>query len=61
MNQFYILLIRAILSAAFAVVLGRVFFPDANPVAFAGLGIFLLGAAYLAEYLRNRKGPEDRG
>ena len=55
LNKFYIFLIRVVLSAAFAVILGRVFFPDSNPVGVAALGIFMLGAAYLAEFLRNRK------
>jgi len=55
MSKFHIFLIRAVLSAAFAVVLGRIFFPDSNPAGIAILGAFLLGAAYLAEFFRRRK------
>jgi hypothetical protein len=31
------------------------FYPDANIIYVAGLGIILVGLAYFAEYLRNRK------
>ena len=56
MNNLIIFVIRAILSAAFAVVLGRVFFSDANPAGIAGFGVLLLAGGYLADFLRNRKG-----
>ena len=46
---------HAILGAMFAVILSRMFYPDANIVYVAGLGIILVGLAYFAEYLRNRK------
>jgi hypothetical protein len=46
---------RAILGAVFAVVLSRLFYPDANLYYVAGLGIILVGLAYFAEYLRKRK------
>lgn len=55
MTQFHIFIIRAILGAVFAVILSRMFYPDANPVYVAGLGVILVGLAYFAEYLRNRK------
>lgn len=55
MNQFHIFVIRAILGAVFAVILSRMFFPESNLVYIAGLGIILVGLAYFAEYLRNRK------
>ena len=55
MTQFHIFIIRAILGAGFAVILGRMFYPDANLVYVAGLGFILVGLAYFAEYLRNRK------
>ncbi|MBU4209048.1 MAG: hypothetical protein KKD12_05120 [Proteobacteria bacterium] len=55
MTRFYIFIIRIVLGAAFAVLLSRFFFPEANPVYIAGMGIFLVGAAYLAEYFRNKK------
>jgi len=55
MNRFYIFLIRAVLGAALAVILIRLFFPGASPVLTAGLGIFMVGMAYVTEYFRNRK------
>ncbi len=55
MTRFYIFIIRLFLGAAFAVLISRFFFPDANLVYIAGMGIFLVGAAYLAEYFRNKK------
>ena len=55
MGQFNIFVIRAILGAVFAVVLSRFFYPDAKIPYLIGLGIILVGIAYLAEYLRNRK------
>ena len=55
MTQFHIFIIRAILGAGFAVILSRMFFPDVNIIYVAGLGIILVGLAYFAEYLRNRK------
>ena len=55
MNRFYIFIIRAILGAGFAVILGRMFYPEANSIYVAGLGVILVGLAYFAEYLRNRK------
>ena len=55
MTQFHIFIIRAILGAMFAVILSRMFYPKANVIYVAGLGIILVGLAYFAEYLRNRK------
>ena len=55
MGQFNIFVIRVILGAVFAVVLSRFFYPDAKIPYVIGLGIILVGLAYLAEYLRNRK------
>ncbi|MEE8399087.1 MAG: hypothetical protein V3S89_08775 [Desulfobacterales bacterium] len=55
MNQFYAFILRAFLSAAFAVVLGRMFLPDRGLMSTVVLGCLLLAAAYLAEYLRKRK------
>jgi len=54
-GQFNIFVIRVILGAVFAVVLSRFFYPDAKIPYVIGLGIILVGLAYLAEYLRNRK------
>ena len=55
MNRFYVFLIRAFLGAALAVILMRFFYPGANPVIVAGLGIFMVGMAYMTEYFRSRK------
>ena len=55
MTRFYIFIIRIVLGAGFAVLISRFFYPDANPVYIAGMGIFLVGAAYVAEYFRNKK------
>ena len=59
MTQFHIFIIRAILGAVFAVILSRMFYPEANAIYVAGLGIILVGLAYFAEYLRNRKKPQS--
>ena len=55
MNQLSIFTIRAILGAAFAVLLSRFFYPRANIVYVIALGIFLVGMAYVMEYFRNKK------
>ncbi len=55
MTRFHIFIIRLVLGAVFAVILSRFFYPEANIVYMAGLGIILVGLAYFAEYLRNRK------
>lgn len=52
MNRFYIFLIRAVLGAVFAVMLSRFFYPDARLSYVVGLGVFLVGMAYLFEYIR---------
>ena len=54
-NGFYIFVIRAVLGAVFAVVLSRFFFPRANIVLVMGLGMLLVGLAYVSEYFHNRK------
>jgi hypothetical protein len=54
-SGFQIFVLRAILGAVFAVVISRIFYPDANLIHVAGLGIILVGLAYLAQYLRKRK------
>ena len=54
MNRFYIFLIRAVLGAVFAVMLSRFFYPDARLLYVVGLGIFLVGMAYLFEYIRTK-------
>jgi len=55
MNRFYVFLIRAVLGVALAVVLMRVFFPQAAPAAAIALAVFMIAMAYMAEYLRKRK------
>ena len=55
LNTFQIFIMRAILGAVFAVVISRIFYPRANLIYVAGLGIILVGLAYFAEYLRNRR------
>lgn len=55
MKEFQVFIIRAILGAVFAVVISRIFYPRANLAYVAGLGIILVGLAYFAEYLRNRR------
>lgn len=54
-NRFYVFLIRAGLGAFFAVLLSRFFYPNANPAYMAGLGIFLVGMAYVMESMRKSK------
>ncbi len=55
MNRVYIFLIRAVLGVVFAVMLSRFFYPDASLFYVVGLGVFLVGMAYLSEYFRIRK------
>jgi len=55
MTKFYILVMRAILGAVFAVILTRMFYGRVEIFYVAGLAIILVGLAYFAEYLRNRK------
>ncbi|MCJ7829901.1 MAG: hypothetical protein MUP74_00805 [Desulfobacterales bacterium] len=55
MNRFYLFVMRAVLGGAFAVIISRFFYPRANIVYVMGLGVFLVGMAYLTEYWRGRK------
>lgn len=55
MTPFHVFIIRALLGAGFAVILSRMFYPEANVIYVAGLGLILVGLAYFAEYLRNRR------
>jgi len=55
MTKFHIFVIRAILGAVFAVVLTRMFYGKVEILYVAGLAIILVGLAYFAEYLRNRR------
>ena len=56
-----IFIIRIILGVAIAVVLSRLFYPQANIAYAIGLAVVLVGMAYLAEFLRLRKENKDRG
>jgi len=55
MNKFHIFIIRAVFGAVFAVFLTRFFYSEVNVIYVAGLGIFLVGMAYVLEYFRKRK------
>lgn len=55
MKRFYIFILRAILGAAFAVILTRMFYPQARIGYTAGLWGFLVGMAYVFEYFRAKK------
>ncbi|MDL2275777.1 hypothetical protein LJC22_06595 [Desulfosarcina sp. OttesenSCG-928-G10] len=58
MTYFQIFIIRVIVGIGVAVVLSRMFYPDANLIAVAGLALILVGLAYFSEYLRNRRKPQ---
>ena len=55
MNKFHIFILRAVFGAVFAVFLTRFFYREVNVIYVAGLGIFLVGMAYVLEYFRKRK------
>ena len=57
MGSFQTFVIRLILSMLFAVLACRIFFQGTPLVRVFGLGVILLGLAYLFEYVRKR----DRG
>ena len=54
-SRFYVLVMRIILGAAFAVLIARFFYPGWNILYVAGLGAFLVAVAYVLEYWRKRK------
>ena len=54
-NKFYIFVIRAILGLILAVILSRFFYPQTNIVYISGLCIFLVGTAYILDYVRSNK------
>lgn len=54
-TRFYVFILRAVLGAAFAVILIRVFYPQSQAVYTVGLWGFLVGMAYVFEYFRARK------
>jgi uncharacterized membrane protein YcaP (DUF421 family) len=55
MKPFQIFVIRAIVGLAFAALVTRMFYGRINPIYVMGLAIILVGLAYFAEYLRQRK------
>ena len=55
LNAFQIFILRALLGGIFAVIISRFFYPQANLIYVAGLGVILVGLAYFAEYLRMRR------
>ncbi len=55
MNQFQIFIIRVVIGAVFAVVLTRMFYGKVHIVYVVGLAIIMVGLAYFAEYLRQRR------
>jgi hypothetical protein len=54
MTKFHILVIRLVLGLVIAVIMSRVFFGEITPLSVGGLMIFLVGMAYVMEYMRNR-------
>ncbi len=62
MNKFHVFVVRAILGAVFAVILSRFFYPSINIAFVMGLGIVLVGLAYVSEYFHQRNiGKKNRG
>ncbi|CAN2040636.1 conserved hypothetical protein [Candidatus Magnetomoraceae bacterium gMMP-15] len=55
MNNFQVFIIRAIVGAAFAVIITRFFYPQAKIIMAMAVGVFLVGMAYVLEYFRKRK------
>ena len=55
MNKLYLFVIRLLLGGFLAVIIMRIFRPDAQSVYIFGLGAGLVGLAYSLEYLRKRK------
>ena len=60
MNKFHVFIIRAVFGAVFAVFLTRFFYDKVDIIYVAGLGIFLVGMAYVLEYFRTRKSDKSR-
>lgn len=55
MNKINILAIRIVFGIVFAVILSRFFHPETNITYIIGLGVFLVGMAYVLDYLRSKK------
>ncbi len=54
MTKFHILFIRLVLGLVLSVIMSRFFFSEITPLSVGGLMIFLVGMAYVTEYMRNR-------
>ncbi|MFP4225998.1 MAG: hypothetical protein ACLFRF_04630 [Desulfobacterales bacterium] len=55
MNQLQIFIMRAALGGIFAVILTKIFRPEAGAPAMIGLAIILVGLAYVFEFFRKKK------
>lgn len=59
MTGFYIFIIRAVMAVVFAILVTRLFYPDAGMVKVMAVAIVLVGMAYIFESFRKRtKGPK---
>ena len=54
-SQWQIFIIRAIMGLVFAVIVTRMFYGRINTIYVVGLAVILVGLAYFAEFLRQRK------
>jgi putative effector of murein hydrolase LrgA (UPF0299 family) len=55
LNQLQIFFIRAIIGAVLAVVITRMFYGSVHIAYVVGLAIIMVGLAYFAEYIRQRR------
>jgi hypothetical protein len=55
LSALVIFVIRAILGIIFAILLTRLFYPNAPIIGTAGFAAGLVGLAYITEHFRNRK------
>lgn len=61
MRGLRIFLVRAILAAVFAVIIGRIFFQGASMLTLAAFAAALLLAAYLFEYSKTKESGGNHG
>jgi len=54
-NQLHVFIIRAVIGLVFAVIATRMYYGSVNPFYVVGLAVILVGMAYFAEFLKNRK------
>jgi heme/copper-type cytochrome/quinol oxidase subunit 4 len=50
-----VFILRAVLALVFAVFIARAFYPQTELVKVMGLAVIIVGLAYFAEYLRQRR------